>query len=129
MAKLQNERHEAFAVLLAHGVTLGSAYESAGFAPDKGHPSRLAARADISTRVAEIRGEFTDTSFATKPETISALLKLARRALKAEYASGFKEARLAFLDASRLYDEMTAAQAADPKGPGDKAERPAEPAR
>jgi hypothetical protein len=50
MPVLENPRHEAFAQARARGALLNDAYESAGFVLLKGHPSRLAYRAEVAER-------------------------------------------------------------------------------
>jgi hypothetical protein len=108
MPELANSRHEHFASCRAQDVPLREAYMLAGYKPDKGHPSRLAARPDIVRRIAELRSEHTDTRWADRPSVISALLEVARRALDQSTPAGAREARLAYLEASRLHEEFRA---------------------
>ena len=51
----QNPRHERFAQGLAPGKTKEKAYAAAGYKPDRGHASRLAANGNIRARVAELQ--------------------------------------------------------------------------
>jgi phage terminase small subunit len=55
MPILQNPRHERFAQELAKGKTADEAYAAAGYKPDRGHASRLAANGNIRDRVAELQ--------------------------------------------------------------------------
>lgn len=55
MPVLKNARHETFAQGLAKGLTADEAYVSAGYKPDRGHASRLAANGNIRARVDEIK--------------------------------------------------------------------------
>ncbi|HEY5105998.1 MAG TPA: hypothetical protein VII73_04395 [Caulobacteraceae bacterium] len=55
MPQLANLRHECFAKYRSNGMLLEEAYERAGYAPDRGHASRLAAREDIRARNLEMR--------------------------------------------------------------------------
>jgi hypothetical protein len=52
---LANPRYEAFAQPRAKGAFLDDAYERAGFVLHNGHPRRLACRAEVADRIAEIR--------------------------------------------------------------------------
>jgi phage terminase small subunit len=55
MAVLQNHRHELFAQGLVEGKTADRAYTDAGFKPSRKNASRLRAKEDIRTRVAELQ--------------------------------------------------------------------------
>lgn len=55
MPVLSNPRHERFAQELAKGETADAAYQTAGYSPDRGHASRLAANGSIVARVAELQ--------------------------------------------------------------------------
>ena len=107
MPVLENPRHEAFAQARAGGAVLDDAYEDAGFAPDRGHASRLAAREDVAERVAEIKAERADLERASTGNVIAALLFMADGIKALESPVAFREARLALLDAQRLHGEMT----------------------
>jgi hypothetical protein len=56
MPVLSNARHERFAQEIASGKTCLQAYESAGYKPDDGNASKLAARREIQVRIQEITG-------------------------------------------------------------------------
>lgn len=55
MPVLENQRHEAFAQALAKGKTVDSAYQEAGFKPNRSNASRLNANDSIRERVAELQ--------------------------------------------------------------------------
>lgn len=57
MPKLENPKHEEFALLLARGVKQGEAYKKAGYADNKGAASRLATAPNMQDRVEELRAE------------------------------------------------------------------------
>jgi phage terminase small subunit len=54
MPALKNARHERFAQELAKGMTAEKAYGLAGYKESRAGASRLAAKTDVSRRVAEI---------------------------------------------------------------------------
>jgi len=58
--KLDNPKHEEFALLLARGVKQGVAYQKAGYAENKGAASRLAQSPVIQERVAQLKDELMD---------------------------------------------------------------------
>lgn len=58
--KLDNPKHEEFALLLARGLKQGQAYIKAGYAENKGAASRLAQSPVIQERVAELKSELMD---------------------------------------------------------------------
>lgn len=57
MSKLENPKHEEFALLIARGVKQGEAYKRAGYTENKGAASRLASSIVIQDRVDELRKE------------------------------------------------------------------------
>jgi len=116
MPILQNTRHEAFAQARARGAVLNDAYEDAGFAPDRGHASRLAARDDVAERIAEIKAEQADMDGACAGRVIAALLRLAEGGKALEGPGALKEARLALLGAQRLHDAMAVRRQLDRMG-------------
>ena len=111
MPALLDPRHEAFAQARARGALLIDAYESAGFVRHRGHPSRLACKAEVADRIAELRALQTDLE-ETSP---TGLLASLRRIIKAGEASDnptlVNAARLAIVDASRLHSELARRQA------------------
>lgn len=116
MAILQNSRYEAFAQARASGALLEDAYEDAGFAPDRGHASRLAAREEVAARIAEIKAELADLDGASTRNVIAALLRAAEGGRALEGPAALKEVRLALLDAQRLHAEMVVRRQADRMG-------------
>lgn len=54
MPTLSNAKHERFAQGIASGKKADQAYVDAGYAPDRGHASRLASQGSIRQRVSEI---------------------------------------------------------------------------
>ena len=113
MPTLNNRRYEAFAQARAKGALLNDAYEGAGFVLHKGHPSRLAYRAEVAERIAELR------ALQTKVESHNPLALLAslKRIIKAGEGSEnpvlVKEARLAIVDAARLHADLAVQQERD----------------
>jgi hypothetical protein len=106
MPILKNPRHEAFAQARAKGAVLEDAFEDAGFAPDRGHASRLAARDEVAERIAELKAEQAEIDGASTRSVIAALLRLAEGGQKLESPAALKEVRLALLDAQRLVHEL-----------------------
>jgi phage terminase small subunit len=58
--KLDNPKHEEFALLLARGLKQGQAYIKAGYAENKGAASRLAQSPVIQERVEQLKTELMD---------------------------------------------------------------------
>ncbi len=65
MPVLKNARHERFAQEFAKGVTLGDAYEKAGYRRHAQNPHRLMKNEQVSARVAEIQGRGAERAAAT----------------------------------------------------------------
>ncbi len=80
-APLRNTRHEAFAQALAKGMTADAAYRQAGYKPDRGHASRLAANGSIQARVVEITAKAAARAEITKADVLRGLLAEARMGL------------------------------------------------
>jgi phage terminase small subunit len=57
MPKLENPKHDEFALLLARGLKQGEAYIKAGYSENKGAASRLAASPKVQDRVEELKKE------------------------------------------------------------------------
>jgi hypothetical protein len=89
MPTLENPRYENFAQARAKGALLNDAYESAGFVPHRGHPSRLAYRAEVAERIAELRAAQTLADDDTAPVAL-----LADRAKIRSDFSRFAEAQI-----------------------------------
>ena len=94
---------------MARGQTSAAAYGAAGYKTACGGGARLATRAPVAARIAELAAERALTSRAGLATTIAALLALADN-IDLRSAAGAKEARLARLEANRLWAELTAYQ-------------------
>ena len=106
MPLLDNPRYEAFAKTRAKGARLDDAYEDAGFAPGKGHASRLAARPEVAERIAELRAAGADRNMINAADIATSLMRLAKAAEALATPAGFKEARELMLVAQRLHGEI-----------------------
>lgn len=73
MPVLKNARHETFAQGLAKGMTADEAYVSAGYKPDRGHASRLAANGNIRARVDEIKNRVAEKAEWSAADRLSSL--------------------------------------------------------
>jgi hypothetical protein len=107
MPALLNPRHESFAKARAKGARLEDAYEEAGFAPDRGHASRLAARPEVAGRIAELRAEQDARESRTfDHDTVISFLMNTYVCLKdSSDPLLLKEARLCLVEAIRLRNE------------------------
>lgn len=65
MPILTNTRHERFAQGLAKGLSQLEAYTQAGYKPDRGSATKLAQKASISQRIAEIAAPAVEKSKVT----------------------------------------------------------------
>src|SRR6187401_344518 len=65
MPVLRNTRHEMFARARALGHTAASAYELAGYQPDRHHAWRLATNSNVTARVKELCDEIAGTLHVT----------------------------------------------------------------
>jgi hypothetical protein len=113
MPLLENPRHEAFAQARAKGALLNDAYERAGFVLHKGHPSRLAYRAEVAERIAELRAAQTLSEDNSPVALLAALSRIIKAGEGSEDPSMVTVARLAIVDAARLRLELEPAKAAD----------------
>ena len=113
MPTLENPRYEAFAQARAKGALLIDAYESAGFVRHKGHPSRLAWKAEVAERIAELRALQTDMEDVGPLGLLASLRRIIKAGELSDDPKLVNAARLAILDASRLRAELTQAQAVD----------------
>ncbi len=113
MEELRNRRHEWFAILRAEGMSLEEAYEKAGYAPDRAHACRLAARPDVARRIVELRIHRGPRLGARPADAIPWMLEVAQNGLKMRTAAGLREAREAFAEAARLQMEIERAMAHD----------------
>lgn len=76
MPVLDNARHERFAQEIAKGKTATEAYEIAGYKPDDGNASKLAARSEITGRIQEITGKAAKDAGVTAERIIAELAKI-----------------------------------------------------
>ncbi len=113
MEELRNRRHEWFAILRAEGMSLEEAYEKAGYAPDRAHACRLAARPDVARRISELRIYRGPRMAARVSDAIPWMLQVARTGLEMRTAAGLREARSAFAQAARLQARLERAMAHD----------------
>jgi len=102
MPALDNARHEAFAQARARGARVEEAYEDAGFTPGNDHGARLAARAEVAQRIAELRAQQAGMEEASTPAVIAALLRVVKGAEAATTPAAMREIRLILLDIDRL---------------------------
>lgn len=79
MAALQNAKHELFAQALAKGETADSAYQSAGYAPNRGNAIRLKANERVAERVAELKGRAAEKAEWTAADRLRMLSEIAAR--------------------------------------------------
>src|SRR5579863_2688144 len=102
MPLLENPRHETFAQARARGALLNDAYESAGFVLHKGHPSRLACRAEVAERIAELRAAQTPSEDNSPVALLAALGRIIKAGEGSQDPLIIREARLAIVDAAQL---------------------------
>jgi len=116
---LTDPRHEAFAVARARGANRTAAYVEAGFAPHRSGASKLAKKPKMTSRIAELDREGAMIRQASVKETIVHLIGLAEACATLKSAAGLKEARVARLEANRLFDRLER-EAQCPPQPYDK---------
>ena len=105
MPELTNPQHEAFAQALVAGASQKKAYEEAGFnKPHGGNASRVANYPDVAERVKELKRRRHPTAGACLTDTITRLLALADTCGAMKTAASQREARMACLDAYRLWE-------------------------
>jgi hypothetical protein len=98
MSPLLNPRHEIFAQAHARGASLDDAFEDA---------CRLAKRADVTARVAALRGEGEKADQSAPQMIIDALVRMALDSEALKTPAAMKEARLNLLEADRLRRTLT----------------------
>jgi hypothetical protein len=113
MPTLNNRRYEAFAQARARGALLNDAYEGAGFMLHKCHPSRLAYRAEVAERIAELRALRTEVESHNPLALLAALKRIIKAGEGSENPVLVREARLAIVDAARLQADLAEQQARD----------------
>ena len=77
MPVLANSRHERFAQAIAIGKPRIEAHAEAGFKPDDGNASKLAARPEVQARIQEITGKAAENAGLKAEQVIGELQKLA----------------------------------------------------
>ena len=102
MPALANPQYEVFAIARARGALLEQAYQEAGYAAQKGHAWRIAGRAEIQARIAELRAERARVEEVFPRAIIDVLVRQAKvnEALQTPAAS--RETRANLLEALRL---------------------------
>ena len=70
------------------------------------HACRLASRADVASRINELRSDFTDIVTADRPRVIDALMSIGDSSRALGTTSGLKEARFAYLEAARMQQQI-----------------------
>jgi hypothetical protein len=117
MPALQNRRYGAFAQTRAKarakGALLIDAYESAGFVRHRGHPSRLAGKAEVADRIAELRTSQTEAEDITPQGLLASLRRIIKAGETSDNQTLVNAARLAIVDAARLQAELARQQAND----------------
>ena len=113
MPALTNRRYEAFAQARARGALLNDAYEGAGFILHKGHPSRLAYRAEVAERIAELRALRTEVESHNPLALLASLKRIIKAGENSENPALVNAARLAIGDAARLQAELAVQQERD----------------
>ena len=88
MGRLYNTRHERFAVALARGDDAHAAYAGAGYKPDRGHASRLAANGSIRDRVAEIMEKAAKEAELTLERVLRELAKVGYSDIRGRWSTG-----------------------------------------
>lgn len=107
---LTDARREAFAQAFVRSGNKSAAYREAGYAGGRGGGAKLAAKAPVAARIVELEKLRGQTCAAGLEDTIAGLLALATAADALNTAPALKEARLAHLEANRLWTELTAYQ-------------------
>jgi hypothetical protein len=103
LPQLSDPRHEAFAQARARGANRSAAYAQAGYAPNRTNGSKLAAKPAVAARIAELERRRDQASEACLRDTIIGLMAEAHTGEALKSAAGLREARLARLDANRLW--------------------------
>ena len=84
MPILDNPRHERFAQGLAAGKSSDEAYQEAGFKPDRGHASRLAAKGNVQARVDELLDRAAASVQLSREWVLERLVENVNRAMQVE---------------------------------------------
>ena len=107
---MRNAGHEAFAQALARGATPREASEKVGYAAHARQAPRVAARADVIKRTAQIRQELAWGGSGDLKPVIDEMMRLAKEAGKLKTAAGMIAAKGFLVEAARLKGLLPAAQ-------------------
>ena len=117
MPILKNPRHESFAHELSKGKTADEAYRAAGYKPDRGHASRLAANGNICARLAELQAVGAEKAVVTI-ESLIAKAEAARvLAMENGQISAAVSALIAIAKLAGLWDRPAPLAQTAPTGP------------
>ena len=111
MPALLDPHHECFAQARARGMLLIDAYETAGFVRHRGHPSRLACKAEVAERIAELRRLQIHLEDTSLQGLLASLRRIIIAGERSDNPTLVNAARLAIVDAARLRDELSRQQA------------------
>ncbi len=111
MPALLDPHHECFAQARARGMLLIDAYETAGFVRHRGHPSRLACKAEVAERIAELRRLQIHIEATSLQGLLASLRRIIMAGERSDNPTLVNAARLAIVDAARLRDELNRQQA------------------
>ena len=103
---------------MARGRSKAAAYVEAGYAASRSGGTRTMARPGVAARIAELTAQREATHEASLATTVLELLALAKCADTAS-AAGAKEARLARLEAHRLWEALERREEAESR-PADR---------
>lgn len=107
MPVLKNTKQERFVQERAKGKSLGKAYALAGYKPDQGNPTKMAARPEIKARLQEI----TETSATKVGVTVERIIAELARIGFADITDAveFADGRVTLADSTKLPRDVTAA--------------------
>jgi hypothetical protein len=111
MPALTDPRQETFAQACAAGSNQSAAYIEAGFAANRGNACKLAAKPAMAARIVELRRLRDPIQRACLHDTVIDLMALFQSADALKSAAGAREARLARLEAHRLWVQLTLEEA------------------
>jgi hypothetical protein len=122
MAALVNRRHEAFARARAAGAGDFEAYVKAGYEKSSRHWTRIAARADVNARTAEIAQENQWGGSRSLGPVINEMMRLAALCGQKDTPAAMAQARAFLVEAARLKELLPH----EPAGPVERELTPAE---
>ena len=115
MAPLNDPRREAFAWACAGGASRSAAYVEAGYKANRGNAAKLAARPTVAARIAELERLRDPAQRACLRDTIVGLINMADAA-NLKSAGSLKEARVARVEANRLWGLLQREEAQSRRG-------------